>query len=89
MRMNPLPQQTTPFFWLVKGADLRGSLANKSWLKVADIAALVGQYPRAIEKYEAVAKQSLNSNLTKWSVKDYFFKAGACYLANKVNNSMA
>jgi len=74
---------------LREGADLRGRLANKSWLKVADIAALVGQYPRAIEKYEAVAKQSLNSNLTKWSVKDYFFKAGACYLANKANDSLA
>src|SRR5215471_2742687 len=59
-------------------------LANKSWLKVADIAALAGQYPRAIDRYETVARASLNSNLTKWSVKDYFFKAGACYLANKV-----
>ena len=74
---------------MVGRAHLRDRLANKSWLKVADIAALVGQYPRAIEKYEAVAKQSLNSNLTKWSVKDYFFKAGACYLANKVYNSSA
>jgi alpha-soluble NSF attachment protein len=54
-------------------------------LKVADLAALAGQYQRAIERYESVAKASLNSNLTKWSVKDYFFKAGACYLANKVN----
>jgi len=54
---------------------------------VADIAALVGQYPRAIDRYEAVARASLNSNLTKWSVKDYFFKAGACYLANKVRIS--
>ena len=61
-----------------------GSLANKSWLKAADIAALVGQYSRAIERYEQVAKSSLNSNLTKWSVKDYCFKAEACYLANKV-----
>ena len=60
------------------------SLANKSWLKAADIAALVGQYSRAIERYEQVAKSSLNSNLTKWSVKDYYFKAEACYLANKV-----
>src|SRR5579871_4268136 len=59
-------------------------LANKAWLKVADLAALAGQYPRAIARYEAVAKSSLNSNLSKWSVKDYFFKAGACYLANKV-----
>lgn len=60
------------------------SLANKSWLKAADIAALCGQYSRAIERYEQVAKASLNSNLTKWSVKDYYFKAEACYLANKV-----
>jgi alpha-soluble NSF attachment protein len=61
-----------------------GRLANKAWLKVADIAALAGHYSRAIDRYEAVARTSLNSNLTKWSVKDYFFKAGACYLANKV-----
>jgi alpha-soluble NSF attachment protein len=60
------------------------SLANKSWLKVADLAALAGEYSRAIDRYESVARASLNSNLTKWSVKDYFFKAGACYLANKV-----
>jgi alpha-soluble NSF attachment protein len=52
---------------------------------VADLAALAGQYQRAIERYESVARASLNSNLTKWSVKDYFFKAGACYLANKVD----
>ena len=63
-------------------------LANKAWLKVADLAALAGQYQRAIERYESVARASLNSNLTKWSVKDYFFKAGACYLANKVNTFM-
>ena len=62
-------------------------LANKAWLKVADIAALAGQYSRAIDRYEAVARASLNSNLTKWSVKDYLFKAGACYLANKVGVS--
>ena len=64
---------------------MRGRLANKAWLKVADLAALAGQYQRAIERYESVARASLNSNLTKWSVKDYFFKAGACYLANKVS----
>ena len=56
---------------------------------MADLAALAGQYQRAIDRYEAVAKSSLNSSLTKWSVKDYFFKAGACYLANKVIPSMA
>ena len=64
---------------------MRGRLANKAWLKVADLAALAGQYQRAIERYESVARASLNSNLTKWSVKDYFFKAGACYLVSKVS----
>src|SRR5271155_617213 len=68
-------------FSLIRGFRL----ANKAWLKVADLAALAGQYQRAIERYESVARASLNSNLTKWSVKDYFFKAGACYLANKVS----
>ena len=56
---------------------------------MADLAALAEDYPRAIDRYEAVARASLNSNLTKWSVKDYFFKAGACYLANKVPSLIA
>jgi alpha-soluble NSF attachment protein len=50
---------------------------------MADLAALAGQYKRAIDAYEQVALASLNSNLTKWSVKDYYLKAGACYLAGK------
>ena len=62
-------------------------LANKAFLKAADLAALAKQYNRAIGHYESVARASINSNLTKWSVKDYFLKAGACYLANKVHTS--
>lgn len=59
------------------------SLANKLWLKVADIAALDGEYQKAIENYEKVATQSINSNLMRYSVKDYFLKAGICYLASE------
>ncbi|KAK7206830.1 putative vesicular-fusion protein sec17 [Myxozyma melibiosi] len=59
------------------------SLANKAWLKVAEVAALKEDYIRAIAKYEMVAKNSLTNNLTKWSVKDYFFRAGLCHIANK------
>ncbi|KAK9332815.1 soluble NSF attachment protein [Lipomyces starkeyi] len=59
------------------------SLANKAWLKVAEIAAIKEDYPRAIAKYEQVARNSLGNNLTKWSLKDYFFKAGLCHIANK------
>ena len=59
-------------------------LANKAYLKVADLAALEGDYYKAIENYEKVARSSVSNNLMKWSVKDYFLKAGICLLANNV-----
>ncbi|KAG6025475.1 hypothetical protein E4U41_001513, partial [Claviceps citrina] len=57
------------------------ALANKLWLKVADAAALEGDYYKAIENFEKVAAQSVDNNLMKYSVKDYFLKAGICHLA--------
>ncbi|KAI0124881.1 alpha-soluble NSF attachment protein [Xylariales sp. AK1849] len=59
------------------------SLANKLWLKVADIAALEADYQKAIENYEKVAGASINNNLMRYSVKDYFLKAGICHLASQ------
>ncbi|GAB1313028.1 vesicular-fusion protein S17 [Madurella fahalii] len=59
------------------------ALANKLWLKVADISALEGQYFPAIVNYEKVADSSLQNHLMKYSVKDYFMKAGICALASK------
>lgn len=59
------------------------SLANKLWLKVADIAALDGDYQKAIDNFERVATQSINSNLMRYSVKEYFLKAGICHLATE------
>ncbi len=50
-------------------------------MKVADIAALEGDYYKAIENYEKVAQTAINSNLMKYSVKDYFLKGGICHLA--------
>lgn len=61
--------------------DNATALANKLYLKVGDLAALEGDYPTAIEKFERVAKSSIDSNLMKWSVKEYFFRAGICRLA--------
>ncbi|KAK0386520.1 hypothetical protein NLU13_6355 [Sarocladium strictum] len=58
------------------------ALANKLWLKVADGAALEGDYNKAIEQYEKVAEKSINNNLMRYSVKDYLFKAGICNLAS-------
>ena len=57
-------------------------MANKSFLKVADLAALEGDYNKAIENFEKVSASSVSNNLMKWSVKDYFLKAGLCHLAN-------
>ena len=57
------------------------SLANKLYLKTADISALQADYYKAISNYERVAKSSINNNLMKWSVKEYLLKAGMCHLA--------
>jgi alpha-soluble NSF attachment protein len=63
-------------------------MANKMFLKVADNAALAGDYRRAIDKYEEVAKNSANNNLMKWSLKEYFFKAAICHLCTGVCDAM-
>ncbi|KAH0609936.1 uncharacterized protein H6S33_012482 [Morchella sextelata] len=61
--------------------DNAEALANKVFLKVADLAALEQMYPKAIERYEGVARSSAGNNLMKWSLKDYFLKAGICHMA--------
>ena len=66
-------------------SDNAEALANKLYLKVADLAALDGDYYKAIQNYEKVAKSSLNNNLMKWSVKEYYLKAGICHLASGVS----
>lgn len=65
--------------------DNAEALANKLFLKVADLAALEGDYYKAIQQYERVAKSSINNNLMKWSVKEYLLKAGICHLATGVS----
>lgn len=62
-------------------SDQAQALANKAYIKAADLGALSGNYIQAAGLYESVAKRSLNNNLSKWSLKDYFFKAILCYLA--------
>lgn len=51
---------------------------------MADLAAIEADYYKAIGYYEKVGKVSIDNNLMKWSVKDYFFKAGICHLASGV-----
>jgi len=56
------------------------SLANGCLLKVATFAAQLEQYDKAIQVFEQVGAQSLDNHLMRFSVKEYFFKAGLCHL---------
>jgi len=56
------------------------SSANGCLLKVAQFSAQLEKYDKAIEIFENVARGSLDNNLLKWSVKEYFLKAGLCHL---------
>jgi alpha-soluble NSF attachment protein len=62
-------------------AEEAHSTANQMLLKVAGLAATAQDYKRAIDIYEQVAIASLESNLLKFSVKNYLLQAGLCRLA--------
>jgi len=62
-------------------SDNAEALANKLYLKVGDLAGIGEDWPKAIQNFEKVATVSVSNNLMKWSVKDYFLKAGLCHLA--------
>ncbi|KAJ2747818.1 vesicular-fusion protein S17 [Coemansia sp. BCRC 34301] len=57
------------------------ALANSCLLKVASFAAQLEKYDQAIEIFESIAEGSLDNQLAKFSIKDYFFKAALCRLA--------
>jgi hypothetical protein len=38
---------------------------------------------QAIKLYTQLGKASVDNALTRWSVKEYFFKAGLCHLCNE------
>lgn len=60
--------------------DHADALANKSYLKSADLNAGAGNYAKAIELYDNIIKVANGSALSKWSLKDYFFKVILCNL---------
>ncbi|KAK4489318.1 hypothetical protein RD792_005122 [Penstemon davidsonii] len=68
-----------------KAADLFQSeevttSANQCKQKIAQFAAQIEQYPKAIEIYEEIARHSLNNNLLKYGVKGHLLNAGICQL---------
>ncbi|KAI8482637.1 PREDICTED: alpha-soluble NSF attachment protein-like [Branchiostoma belcheri] len=69
-----------------KGEESSSS-ANKCLLKVAQYAAQLEQYPKAIEIYEQVAVTAMDNSLLKYSAKEYFFKAALCHLCVDLLNA--
>jgi len=56
------------------------SQARKVKLQVADILAKSGEYRKAIDLYESIAKDGVDDNLLRWSVKNHLLKASLCQL---------
>ncbi|KAG6602599.1 Alpha-soluble NSF attachment protein 2 [Cucurbita argyrosperma subsp. argyrosperma] len=54
--------------------------ANQCKQKVAQFAAQLEQYEKAIKIYEEIARHSLKSNLLKYGVKGHLLNAGLCQL---------
>lgn len=76
-------EQAADYF---KGEESNSS-ANKCLLKVAQYAAQLENYDKAIQIYEQVASSSLESSLLKYSCKEYFFRAALCHLCVDVLNA--
>lgn len=56
------------------------SAANKCLVKVAEYSAETEKYDQAIQIYEQIGSDCLQSSLLKYAAKDYFFKAAVCHL---------
>jgi hypothetical protein len=75
-----------PILWTTRLRSCNRT-ANACFKDAADLHADLEQYPQAIARYEQVADYSLSSALTKYSVKEYWLRAGLCALAMGVNLS--
>jgi alpha-soluble NSF attachment protein len=51
-------------------------------LKAANLAAVVEDYPKAVEVFSAIVKQWAGDELKKYSMKDYLFRLGLCMICS-------
>lgn len=61
--------------------------ANKCMLKLAQYAAQLEHYDKAIQIYDQIAKSSLDNSLLKYSAKEYMFRAALCHLCVDILNA--
>ncbi|CAA2980854.1 alpha-soluble NSF attachment [Olea europaea subsp. europaea] len=66
--------------------------ANQCKQKIAQFAAQLERYQKAVEIYEEIVRQSLNNNLLKYGVKGHLLNAGICQLCKSdvvaINNAL-
>ena len=63
------------------------SKASKCTLKLAVFAAQAGKFEKAIEVYEEVSRQRIESSLLKYSAAEYYFRATLCHLCTDLVNA--
>ena len=68
-------------------ADDSQSASNKVLLEVAFHAAATGDYEMAIQYYEQNARDGVDNQLIRWSVKNYLFSASLCQLCLAAQNN--
>jgi alpha-soluble NSF attachment protein len=56
-------------------------------LKVAQYAAELEDYEKAIQIYESISSSCLDSSLLKYSAKEYFFRAALCHMSVDLLNA--
>lgn len=57
------------------------ALANKCWVRCADLKAMDNEYIEASNVFAKLIKNSLGNRLSQWSLKEYYLKKGLCELA--------
>ncbi|CCF56356.1 hypothetical protein KAFR_0B00570 [Kazachstania africana CBS 2517] len=57
------------------------ALANKCWIRCADLKALDNSFIEAGSIYSKLIQNSLGNRLSQWSLKEYYLKKGLCELA--------
>ena len=80
-KMLPRKPHSHSFFMYYLTYTFICRTANACFKDAADLHADLEEYSQAISRYEQVANYSLNSPLTKYSVKEYWLRAGLCALA--------
>ena len=61
--------------------DNRNAARNKCRLELARVHARMENYQEALQIYEELGYNALESRLLKYSADEYFFRAGLCHLA--------